>query len=675
MATSGALSTNNDNIKYKITINQNSQNVTNNTSNVTVSVRVYRTNSGYTTYGTGTIYCKINGTTYSESITSDDKITSSGITLFTKTLNISHNADGSKKLTVSSWISHSQFTSSEQSYSLDLTTIPRATTPTVNVSSLDMGESVTISMPRASSSFTHTLKYSFGSSSGTIGTGLGTSRAWTVPLSLASQIPNTTSGKCVITCETYNSSTKIGSKSVTITVKVPSSVVPTISGVTIEETVSGLASKFGGFLRDKSKPKVTINTSGAYSSTISSISSSISGKTYSGSSFTLATFPNAGSYSLSITVTDSRGRKATASRSITIVDYVNPIINSLTVERANSDGTPNDEGASLLVKYKFAIASVSNKNDKSYTLAIKGAGDSAYTTLAEGSVYSIDTSLIVSENISIDESYSIRLSIKDYFRTVTHTVEASTAFTLIDFHSSGKGLAFGKVAQEEDIVEFGLPVKFNNGETPEGAIVIPPNTDIDTILEPGYYVFSSATSSTLVNLPFSTAGSGSIEVIREGESNQVRQVITRCSVNREIWERIYYSNTWQSTQIIYKGGNRVLWSGALLMSASQTATLSQKISEQPNGIVLVFSRYSASESRNYHFNSFFIAKGFVEVMPGVGNTFLMTTDGSFSVMATKYLYIHDDKIVGNDNNTLTGTGTSGVKYENNGFVLRYIIGV
>ena len=115
MATSSALSTNNDNIKYKITVNQNSQNVSGNTSNVTVSVRFYRTNTGYTTYGTGTVYCKINGTTYSASVTSDDKITSSGIVLFTKTLNIAHGADGSKTLTVSAWINHSQVDSSEQS--------------------------------------------------------------------------------------------------------------------------------------------------------------------------------------------------------------------------------------------------------------------------------------------------------------------------------------------------------------------------------------------------------------------------------------------------------------------------------------------------------------------------------------------------------------------------------
>lgn len=675
MATSGALSTSNQYIKYKITITQNSRNIANNTSSVTVSVRFYRTNTGYTTYGSGTVYCKINGTTYSESVTSSDKITSSGIVLFTKTLNITHDADGGKRLTTSAWINHDQFSASEQSYSEELVTIPRATTPTVNDSDIDLGTSITISTPRASTAFTHTLKYTFGGSSGTIATGVTTSRAWTPPVSLATNIPNATSGKLTIICETYSGSTKIGSKSIVITVRVPSSVVPTIGSIAVTDTNSAQYSKMGGVVKEKSKLSVVITASGAQGSTISSISTTGGGKTYSGASFTVSSVTTAGTLKFTTTVKDSRGRSATATKEITVVDYSNPVIKKFSVVRANEDGTPNDEGTSLLITYAFNIAPVNNKNDKSYKLEIKESNATAYTTLTSGSVYSLDTTFIASENISVDASYDLRLTISDYFRSINHVIEAPTAFTLVDYHTSGKGIAFGKVSQEENVVDFGIKAKFNNGENPEGAIAILSGTNINTLLEPGYYVFSSAVSTTLVNLPFTTAGSGSIEVIREGEANQVRQVITRCSTNREIWERLYYSSTWQDPQCIFRGGNRVLWSGSYYMTAGQTATLSQKISDQPNGIVLVFSRYSSGEMRDYHFNSFFVHRNFVELMPGVGNTFMMTTDGSFSVMATKYLYIHDDKIVGNDINSATGTGTSGVKYENNGFVLRYVIGV
>lgn len=127
--------------------------------------------------------------------------------------------------------------------------------------------------------------------------------------------------------------------------------------------------------------------------------------------------------------------------------------------------------------------------------------------------------------------------------------------------------------------------------------------------------------------------------------------------------------------IEFKGTNKVLWSGVYYMNSSQTATLSEAVNKQANGIVLVFSRYSASTAQNYHFNMHYVPKEAIADHGGCGFTFTMTTDGSFSVYATKYLYIHNTKIVGNDNNTTSGTGNCGIVYNNAGFVLRYVYGV
>lgn len=235
MATSGAMNTSNDRVKYTISITQNSQSIANNTSNVTVSVRFYRTNTGYTTYGTGTVYCKIDGTTYQAGVTPNDKITNSGIVLFSKTLNIDHDADGKKTLTCSAWISHDVVTSSEQSYSQALTTIARASVPTFSASSVDFGNSVTITTNRASSSFTHTLSYEVEESgaTGTIATDVGASKSWTIPTSLISGFTNAKSSKITITCVTYNGDTKIGTKTASFTANIPASV-PTLSDDSID---------------------------------------------------------------------------------------------------------------------------------------------------------------------------------------------------------------------------------------------------------------------------------------------------------------------------------------------------------------------------------------------------------------------------------------------------------
>lgn len=126
MGTSSSMNTSNQYVKYEIGISQNWQSTTDNCTSVSVWVNFWRTNTGYETYGTGTIYCKIDGTLYTASVSPSQKITHSGITLFSKSLLIYHNSNGTKNLNVSAWISlNTPLTSTEQWYSETLPNIPR----------------------------------------------------------------------------------------------------------------------------------------------------------------------------------------------------------------------------------------------------------------------------------------------------------------------------------------------------------------------------------------------------------------------------------------------------------------------------------------------------------------------------------------------------------------------
>lgn len=128
------------------------------------------------------------------------------------------------------------------------------------------------------------------------------------------------------------------------------------------------------------------------------------------------------------------------------------------------------------------------------------------------------------------------------------------------------------------------------------------------------------------------------------------------------------------------GNHTVLWdgeistnSGGYFMNANQTAVLSEPISKQPNGIVLIFSAYDDG-AQNYAFNTFFRSKYEVGKFGGKGHSFFLMAGADFVTVASKYLYIYDDRIEGNVNNTKTGT-SNGITYANNKFVLRYVIGV
>lgn len=117
----------------------------------------------------------------------------------------------------------------------------------------------------------------------------------------------------------------------------------------------------------------------------------------------------------------------------------------------------------------------------------------------------------------------------------------------------------------------------------------------------------------------------------------------------------------------------VLWSGSLLMNIDDKATLNRKISSTTHGIVLVFSAYNGTETRDYDFHTFFVPKYQVAMHNGAGSRFNMINNW-FSYFASKYLYISDDQITGNAENVSIGS-KNGIRYNNSDFVLRYVIGV
>ena len=122
--------------------------------------------------------------------------------------------------------------------------------------------------------------------------------------------------------------------------------------------------------------------------------------------------------------------------------------------------------------------------------------------------------------------------------------------------------------------------------------------------------------------------------------------------------------------------HKELWSGSLWPDSSQTINLSENISSQKNGVILVFSEYSNSTPKNYGWHYFFVPKYHVvnSLSFAQGTMFLLSTS-NLGIFGAKYIYIHDNKLVGNDNNKATGTGTSGITYSNNRWCIRYVIGV
>lgn len=464
MATSSAMNTSNQFIKYTITVKQNSQSITNNTSNVTVSVRFYRTNTGYKSWGTGTVYCKINGTTYEADVTPDDEITHSGIVLFTKTLNISHNTDGSKKLTCSAWISHDVVTSSEQSYSQTLTTIPRKSS--LSVANGTLGTEQTLKVTRQSTNFTHTIVATCGDQSKTVCTkSTDESIEFTPPLDFAKENTTGTSVNVKYTITTYNGSTSVGSNSYTVSCSIPSSVKPTVT-VNVSDP-EGYNDTYGGYVQGKSKLNIVISASGSYGSTIKAYKTTADGKTYTSASVTTDIIAGNGSLKISVTVTDSRGRTAATSKTVTVLAYDYPKITSLNVKRCDSQGNDNKSGEYLAVVFSSEVAALNSKNTASYSVKYKKANETAYTTNTLSDFagdHSVSNGIFVFA-AETKSSYDIVLTVTDAFKCVEKTAYGSSIKKLFSYLKKGFGFAIGKIAEIENLFDVDLPARFRQGVT------------------------------------------------------------------------------------------------------------------------------------------------------------------------------------------------------------------
>ena len=455
MASSGSFSGSIRSGHYVLRVDwSQTKNVSNNTSAITA--KIYLVNDWSLSINSRTSSITINGETQNYTSAA---ISSTGTHLLdTVTQSVAHNSDGTKSITIScnfaiqATLSGTYYSSISCSANITLDSIARASS--VSSSDVDMGSATTISITRASSSFTHTLKYSFGNTSGTIVTKTtSTSVSWTPSKDLAQQIPKATSGTCTITCITYNGSTNIGSKTCTMKLCVPASVKPTISSLTAARVDGSVPSTWGIYVQSKSKATITINgAAGAYGSTISSYS--ITGGGNSGTSATLTTgFLNtSGTITFTATVTDSRGRTSDAKTvSISVVAYSPPSFSSYLSQRCNSSGTVTDDGAYIRGLVSYAYSSCSSKNTLTRATYYKLPSATSWTNANKA--FNNNTAFTFGGSISTEYSYDVKYTLTDAFTTITVIDSVSTASVVMDFKSGGKGVAVGKVAETDNCFE------------------------------------------------------------------------------------------------------------------------------------------------------------------------------------------------------------------------------
>lgn len=430
--------------------------------------------------------------------------TNSALQIWDHTYNIGHNDDGYKTVGImlSVGINVAGYGSAMVAFDLPLPTIPRASSG--SVTSGDLGTPVKISIDRKVSAFKHTLRYDWNGITGTIASNVDTSYSWTLPLDFASSIPNATSSWGRVFIDTYNGSTKIGTKEATFTANVPASVKPTLASVTLADTntaVKNLLNTANTFVQVLSNVQVTFNgASGAYGSTISSYRAEILGKNQNTNSNNglLGMMNFNGAVTIRATVTDSRGRTSDpVDVNATVLEYFTPQL-SFSASRSGSSSTT----VTVTRNTKIAPLTVggNQKNTMKLTFKYKEHSATSFTTdtgSAGGTWTTVSNLTNSSANLgatfSVLKSYDIIGTIEDSFTSYEFLITIGTESFPLALKVDRMGL--GKLPEQAGIIDSAWeyyydnkPIQHHKLTNNDGtAILLDEGSDLNTVTTPGLY--------------------------------------------------------------------------------------------------------------------------------------------------------------------------------------------
>ena len=312
---------------------------------------------------------------------------------------------------------------------------------------------------------TYSATFTLGSYSGTATSSTKTLE-YAIPIAWCNALPNAATGQANVTCQVKYGGVLYSSFTVKLAVSVPASVVPTVTSITLaDKTDTPVPSSWSMFIQHKSGVRVSaITTAGAYSSTIKTIKLQVGTQSismnYSASSLPqIDTVTQSGSLACTVTVTDSRGRTASKSATVTFVSYAAPKFTNCISERCLANGDLDNDGTYFKSTTAVSFSTCNSKNSIILTVKYKKTDAVVYgseTTITPG------VNTCGNDDLDTEFSYDVMYSVTDQFCTVTFTDYISTATYLMHYLHGGKGVAFGQKATMENYLDCAFKALFRD---------------------------------------------------------------------------------------------------------------------------------------------------------------------------------------------------------------------
>lgn len=436
MASNGSFNTNSyDGRHVQFSWNVASQSVANNNTTINWSISAVGGSSSWYRSNPTSVYINGNFVYYNGTRVQQYKGT-----IASGSYTIGHNSEGNASFSASvSSAIYSASVNCNGSGSWSLPQIARASQPscitwpntTENIG--DIGSTITIHMNRHSDKFTHTVRYSFYDLNGTIATNVASNCTWTIPESFYSKMPNLNSSWGTIYADTYNGSTKIGTKSVKFTCNV-SNANPTIDKIDYYDSnqkTSDITEDNQIIIRNNSNLEFKLtNLIALKYATLSKVEILLNGITKS-ATLSSSSVPSqvinfgivnsSSNLTASISVIDSRGNRTSYSKDITIVDWVQPsaIINCQRENNFYSTTHLTVDGS---------ISSINDKNVIKIQYQYKKTTDTNYSALN-----TIQDNTQTSFDIDNKYAWDIRVIVSDLIGSTTYNLFVDKGIPIVYF--------------------------------------------------------------------------------------------------------------------------------------------------------------------------------------------------------------------------------------------------
>lgn len=278
--------------------------------------------------------------------------------------------------------------------------------------------------------------------------------ALTVPLDWLKAIPDTEGGTASITVDTYMNGVKTGTVIKYFSIKAGPGVVPNLTSLSAARINNGVPDAWGLYVQGISGVRLTGNgIGGIYDSWITEVKMTGGGYQGVGNPYDTGAVNAIGDVVFVCEVTESRGRKKTASVAANFVEYSTPQIIDLDVVRCLQNGTPDNSGEYVKVTPTYAIKPVNGHNGLTSMVTLRrlyaGGGYEQISTQAVGS----GQSFVVGGGFNQNISYVVKLAITDTFNVVEAIALVPTQQFLLHYRYGGKGVAIGMIAQRQNAFE------------------------------------------------------------------------------------------------------------------------------------------------------------------------------------------------------------------------------